>query len=284
MRVDAHQHFWRYDSNRDAWITPEMAVLKRDFLPGELCAELQGNGIDACVAVQAAQSEDETHFLLDLADRFPMIAGVVGWVDLRADNLRERLKYFAQFSKLRGFRHIVQSEPDDRFLLQDAFLRGIGALRDFYFTYDILIYPRHLPVAIEFAQKFPEQNFVLDHLAKPEIKSAKITEWAAHMRVLASAPNVSCKLSGLITEADGKKWQASAIQPYLDVAFECFGGTRLMFGSDWPVCLLAGTYGQVKQLLEDYLADTSESERDLVFGRNACEFYGLRVPVNGSRA
>lgn len=284
MRVDAHQHFWRYDPERDTWITPEMAALKRDFLPKELCVELQANGIDASVAVQASQFEDETHFLLDLADRFPMIAGVVGWVDLRADNLRERLKYFAQFPKLRGFRHIVQSEPDDRFLLQSDFLRGIGALKEFGFTYDILIYPRHLPVAIEFAEKFPDQSLVLDHLAKPDIKSAKIKEWAEHLRSLASAPNVWCKLSGLITEADRKKWQAREFRPYLDVAFECFGASRLMFGSDWPVCLLAGTYGQVKRLVEDYLAGASQADRELVFGSNACRFYGLKVPVNGSPA
>jgi L-fuconolactonase len=284
MKIDAHQHFWRYEPERDAWITPEMAVLKRDFLPSELCTELRANGIDACVAVQAAQSEDETRFLLDLADRFSMIAGVVGWVDLRASNLRERLRYFARFPKLRGFRHIVQTEPDDRFLLHDDFARGVGTLKDFGFTYDILIYPRHLPVATAFVEKFPEQNFVLDHLAKPEIKSAKIKEWAAHMRLLASAPNVWCKLSGLVTETDWKHWQAADIKPYLDVAFECFGTKRLMFGSDWPVCLLAGMYRQVKQLVEDYLARASESEREMVFGRNACEFYGLKVQVNGSPA
>jgi len=284
MRIDAHQHFWRYDSVRDTWITPEMAVLKRDFLPGELYTELQANSIDACVAVQATQSEDETHFLLELADRFPVIAGVVGWVDLRADNLRERLNYFGRFPKLRGFRHIVQSEPDDRFLLQSDFVRGIGELKDFGFTYDILVYPRHLPVAIEFVEKFPEQNFVLDHLAKPEIKSAKIKEWAAHIRMLAGAPHVWCKLSGLITEADWKNWKRADVRPYLDVAFECFGAKRLMFGSDWPVCLLAGTYAQVKQLVEDYLADASQADRELVFGLNACRFYGLKVPVNGSPA
>ena len=284
MKIDAHQHFWRYDRKRDTWITPEMAVLKRDFLPGDLCGELHANGLDACVAVQAAQSEDETHFLLELADRFPMIAGVVGWVDLRAENVRERLNYFAQFSKLRGFRHIVQNEPDDGFLLREDFLRGIGALKDFGFTYDVLVYPRHLPVTIEFVNAFPEQNFVLDHLAKPEIKSAKIKEWAANIRRLASAPNVWCKLSGLITEAEWKKWQASEIKPYLDVAFECFGAKRLMFGSDWPVCLLAGTYGEVKGLVEEHLTGAREAERELVFGLNACHFYGLKVPVNGSPA
>jgi L-fuconolactonase len=284
MKIDAHQHFWRYDGERDTWITPEMAVLKRDFLPDELCTELQENGIDACVAVQAGQSEDETHFLLDLTDRFPAVAGVVGWVDLRADNVRERLEYFAQFPKLRGFRHIVQSEPDDRFLLQREFLRGIGILGERGFTYDILIYPRHLPAAIEFVERFPSQGFVLDHLAKPEIKSAKIKEWATHMKRLAHAPNVWCKLSGLITEADWKRWQAEEIRPYLDVVFESFGTRRLMFGSDWPVCLLAGTYRRVKQVIEDYLADLSESERELVFGGNACRFYGLEVRVDGSAA
>jgi L-fuconolactonase len=284
MKIDAHQHFWRYDEKRDTWITPEMAVLKRDFLPDELCAELQANGIDACVAVQARQSEDETHFLLELADRFPAIGGVVGWVDLRADNLRERLEYFAQFRKLRGFRHIVQSETDDRFLLQREFLRGIGMLEEFGFTYDILIYSRHLPAAIEFVEKFPGQNFALDHLAKPEIKSGEIKEWATQVKPLARAPNVWCKLSGLITEADWKRWQTEAIRPYLDVVLECFGTKRLMFGSDWPVCLLAGSYRQVKQMIEDYLADLSECERELVFGANACRFYGLEVAVDGSAA
>jgi L-fuconolactonase len=274
--IDAHQHFWKFDPVRDGWITDVMSVLKRDFLPRELMDELDANGVDGCVSVQASQSEEETVFLLDLAARFPRIAGVVGWLDLRADNLPERLEYFSRYEKLRGFRHIVQAEADDRFMLRDDFLRGISRLKEYGFTYDILIYPRQLPAAIELVEQFPEQPFVLDHIAKPAIKKKESAGWAEQIKELAAAPNVMCKLSGLITEADWKHWRPDGFKPYLDVVFEAFGCDRLMFGSDWPVCLLAGSYQRVKQLVEDYVRDRAETEKENIFGGNAIRFYRLK--------
>ncbi len=277
MKIDSHQHFWRYDAARDAWITESMAVLKRDFLPDHLAAELIANGIDASIAVQADQSENETMFLLDLAEKNKHIAGVVGWVDLLSPRVGERLEYFSRFSKLCGFRHIAQGEPDDRFLAREDFVKGVAQLRAFDFTYDILIYSKQLPAAIELAARLPEQPFVVDHLAKPQLKSGKAAPWAAQMRELAHNKNVFCKLSGLVTEADSKHWKADDFKPYLDVVFDAFGVERLMFGSDWPVCLLAATYGQVKQLIENYVKGYSEADKEKIFGGNAARFYGLKA-------
>jgi L-fuconolactonase len=277
MKIDAHQHFWRYNPARDGWITEEMSILKRNFLPEDLLPELHASKIDGCIAVQADQSEEETLFLLDLAKRCDQIKGVVGWVNLAAPNLSERLEYFSQFKKLRGFRHIAQSEPDDRFLVRDDFCRGVRRLKDFDFTYDFLIYPRQLPAAIELAQGFPEQKFVLDHIAKPPIRSGEIDSWATQIRKLAASPNVYCKLSGMITEGDWDHWRSDDFRPYLDVVFEAFGCDRLMFGSDWPVCLVAGSYRRVNGLIEEYVQAFSEDQRNRIFGLNAAAFYGLRT-------
>lgn len=284
MRIDAHQHFWRYNPQRDTWITDDMAVLQRDFFPEDLLPLLQENGIDGCVAVQADQSEEETHFLLDLASRHPEIQGVVGWVDLRAPRLLDRLQYFSQFEKLCGFRHIVQAEPDDRVMLRPDFCRGIDRLREFDFTYDILIYPRQLPAAIDLVAKFPEQAFVIDHIAKPLIRSREVAAWAAQMRVVAANPNVYCKLSGLITEADWRNWRSADFAPYLDVVFEAFGPDRLMFGSDWPVCLLAGSYEQAKSVIDGYTRGLTPDQRERIFGLNATHFYNLKVSHHGPAA
>lgn len=275
MHIDSHQHFWRYDPKRDGWITDEMAVLKRDYLPHDLIPQLHENGVDGCIAVQADQSEAETQFLLELAAAHSEIAGVVGWVDLLSEDVSDRLGYFSRFKKLRGFRHVLQSEADDRFMMRKDFLRGIGCLSRYRFTYDILIYTRHLPVAIEFVRQFPEQKFVLDHLAKPPIKAGELDPWARNIRALAAHTNVWCKLSGMVTEADWKSWNHFDFQPYLDVVFEAFGTDRLMFGSDWPVCLVAGCYAQVKKIVEDYTSDLSACEKDDIFGSNAARFYGL---------
>jgi L-fuconolactonase len=280
MRIDAHQHFWRYNPERHSWITDEMRVLKRDYLPEHLRPELKAAGIDSTIAVQADQSESETRFLLGLADAHPEVAGVVGWVDLRADNVRARLEYFSQFEKLCGFRHIAQSEPDPRFLVRDDFLRGIAKLEEFGFTYDILIYPKQLPAAAELVKRFPNQQFVIDHLAKPLIKRGQIEPWAASMRTIGKYENIRCKLSGLVTEADWARWKPADFRPYLDVAFEVFGTKRLMFGSDWPVCLLAASYAQVMELIADYAG----SDHDRIFGLNAARFYGLRVLRHGFTA
>src|SRR6266852_1009620 len=284
MNIDSHQHFWRYDAVRDAWITDAMAVLRRDFLPEHLAAELTANGMDASVAVQADQSEAETMFLLDLAEKNKRVAGVVGWVELRSPHIAERLEYFSHFSKLCGFRHIAQGEPDDRFLAREDFVKGVAQLRSFDFTYDIHVYPKQLPAAIELVARLPEQRFVADHVAKPEIKSGKTSPWAAQMKEMAQNKNVFCKLSGLVTEADWKHWKAGDFKPHLDVVFDAFGAERLMFGSDWPVCLLAATYRQVKQLIEEYVKGFSQSDKDKIFGGNAARFYGLKTAQHGLAA
>jgi L-fuconolactonase len=278
MHIDAHQHFWQYNPQRDGWITDQMSVLKRDFLPQDLIPELRKNRVHGCVAVQVDQSEQETMSLLNLANHVPEIKGVVGWVNLCAPNLPERLQHFSQFEKLCGFRHIVQSEPDDQYMLRGNFMAGIAALSKFNFTYDILIYPRQLPAAIELVNKFPEQRFVIDHLAKPLIRSRTIEPWAQQMKALAANRHVYCKVSGLITEADWRNWCENDFRPYLDVALEAFGPDRLMFGSDWPVCLLAGTYESVKALVVNYIRDLPDEQQENILGLNAIRVYELKIP------
>jgi L-fuconolactonase len=284
MKIDSHQHFWRYNPTRDAWITDDMSVLKRDFLPEELALECKANDIDASIAVQADQSENETLFLLEIAQDNPQIAGVVGWINLASVNIEDRLQFFSRYEKLRGFRHIAQAELDDRFLMQPNFVRGISRLRQFGFTYDILIYPKQLAAAIELVSKFPDQRFVIDHLAKPEIKSHDINFWATHIRRIAESPNVSCKLSGLVTETDWRNWKPADFTPYLDIVFDAFGTDRLMFGSDWPVCLLVASYAQVKQVIEDYMHACTAVQKENVFGGNAIQFYNLKEFANGLTA
>lgn len=276
MRIDAHQHFWRYNPDRDRWITDEMAVLKNDFLPPHLIPELLANDFQGSIAVQTDQSETETLFLLNLANQNELIQGVVGWVDLCAGNVAERLDSFSGYAKLCGFRHIAQAERD-RFLLREDFLRGIKHLGDFGFTYDVLVYERQLPAAIELVSKFPDQFFVIDHIAKPAIRGKRYLPWARYVRVMAENPNVYCKISGLVTEADWKQWRAVDFTPYLDLVFDAFGVDRLMFGSDWPVCLLAAAYKQVVRLVADYTRDLPTSDREKIFGLNAAYFYGQRA-------
>ena len=283
MHIDAHQHFWMYDRREYRWIDDSMAALRRDFLPADLKPELQRSGFQGCVAVQARQTLDETPWLLELAERAPFILGVVGWVDLRSPRLRFELKSFAGNSKLVGVRHVVQSEPDERFLLQPDFLRGIAMLGEFDLAYDILIYPRHLPAAAEFVARFPRQRFVLDHLAKPPIKSGDLDSWVRGIRGLASFPNVFCKVSGLVTEADWQAWKPEDMRPYLDVAFECFGPGRLMIGSDWPVCTVAAPYSRVMDVVKNYISKYAAEERNAVLGGNARKFWRLKPLENQAR-
>lgn len=275
MHIDAHQHFWIYNPAEYGWIDDSMAALRRDFFPEDLRPELNGNGFQGSVAVQARQTLEETRWLLELAERFPSIAGVVGWVDLRSPDIRSQLKVLARNPKLVGVRHIVQSEPDDRFLLQPDFLRGISVLEEFDLAYDILIYTKHLPVAAEFVERFPRQRFVLDHLAKPPIRSGNIDSWAHGIARLAEFPNVFCKLSGLVTEANWQHWQPEQIVPFLDVAFASFGPDRLMIGSDWPVCLVAASYTRVIEVVKTYLLGQPQECRDSVLGGNARRFWRL---------
>ena len=277
MRIDAHQHFWRYDPGEYGWIDDSMAALRRDFLPEDLQREMSSAGFDACVAVQARQTIEETRWLLALAEAHPFIAGVVGWVDLQAPDVRARIEQFAFHQKLVGVRHIVQSEPDDDFLLRPEFCRGLALLEAYSLTYDLLIYPRHLAAATEIACRFGSQRFVLDHLAKPDVRGGEHRAWSAALRKLAACPNVWCKLSGLVTEADWAGWTPEQLRPYLDVAFECFGVDRLMIGSDWPVCTVASGYARTMAVVVEYLADRPEREQNAVLGGNAQRFWNLDV-------
>lgn len=275
ITIDAHQHFWNYDPVKDHWITNEMGVLRSDFTPDQLKPILDSNQIDGCVVVQADQSEDETRFLLTLASDHDFIKGVVGWVDLCAEDIHERLAAYAEFKKLKGFRHIVQSEPDDNFLLRADFMRGISALQSFNVTYDILIYSRQLPAAVEFVKKFPSQKFVIDHLAKPPIKDRSIEVWKKGIQKIANMDNVCCKISGMITEADWQHGTYADFEPYLEVVFNSFGIDRVMYGSDWPVCLLAGPYDKQLSIIKTYIQSLSTTDQHKVMGSNAINFYRL---------
>jgi len=275
MKIDSHQHFWKYDPVKDAWITDEMKVIKRDFLPADLEPILFENQFGGCVAVQADQSEEETLFLLDLAKDNPFIKGVVGWIDLCADNIGERLEYSAKFEKLKGFRHIIQAEADIDFMLQPKFQNGISQLAKHNFTYDILIFPKHLENAAKLVANFPEQKFVIDHLAKPDFKNKEFTDWENGIRAIAKFPNVMCKVSGLVTEADWNNWTKTDFTHCLDVVTEVFGLERLMFGSDWPVSLLAASYAESCEIVEDYFSKFSKIDQDKFWSKNAIHFYHL---------
>lgn len=275
MRIDVHQHFWRYNSAEYGWIDDSMRPLRRDFLPPDLQPELTAAGFDGCIAVQARQSLEETRWLLSLAASSPFVLGVIGWVDLQSSDVKSQLREF-QNTRLLGVRHIVQAEPDERFLLRPEFLRGIAVLEEFNLTYDILVYPQHLPVAAEFVSLFPSQRFVLDHLAKPFIKKHEMQPWEADLERLASFPNVFCKLSGLVTEADWRSWKPADIAPYLKAALECFGAERLMIGSDWPVCTVAASYAETMQIVADFMNDSTGAACEAVLGGTAARFWQLK--------
>ena len=272
--IDAHQHFWYYHPETHGWINEEMAVIRKDFLPSDLLPVLEENGVEGTVAVQADQTEKETDLLLLLAAENDFIKGVVGWVDLRATDIRERLACYATQKKLKGFRHILQGE-EPAFMLQSSFLNGISALTEFGYTYDILIYPKHLTAAIELVKQHPDQPFVIDHIAKPYIKDGLIDEWKKTMLQLATFPNVCCKLSGMVTEADWKRWTTKDLLPYLDVVTEAFGTGRLLYGSDWPVCLVAADYAAMIRPVKEYFSSFTQSEQQQVFALNTISFYHL---------
>ena len=273
-RIDTHQHYWRYSPDEYDWIDERMSAIRRDCLPAEAAREMAAVGFDAAIAVQARQSLEETRALLALADRHPFIAGVVGWVDLRSPSVAADLDALARHPKLVGVRHVVQGEPDD-FLYDAAFRRGISTLAAFNLTYDILIYERQFTAAIDFVRAFPDQPFVLDHLGKPDIRAGDRDAWARQMRELARSPNVCCKLSGLVTEAEWSSWTPDGLRPYLDVALDTFGPARLMLGSDWPVCTVAGSYARVMSVVLDWLGTWSDTEREAVLGGNARRFWSL---------
>ncbi len=275
MTIDSHQHFWKYDPVRYSWINNSMAVLQRDFLPTDLKKVFDKNGVDGCVAVQADQSLEETDFLLKLAKENDFIKGVVGWIDLRDPKVNETLQRYSGQEKLKGFRHVVQDEPDHNFLLRHDFLRGVAHLEAHNLTYDILTFPHQLGAALEFVKRFPNHKFVIDHISKPYIKDGFYDGWALLMKEIAQHENVYCKLSGMVTEANMNSWKAQDITRYMELVMEVFGTDRVMYGSDWPVCLLAGKYGEIKNLVTDFIAPLSENEQKAVMGQNAINFYNL---------
>jgi L-fuconolactonase len=276
MRIDAHHHFWNYSPAEYGWIDDEKKPLQRDFLPADLKAEIDATDIDGVISVQARQTIEETRALLEHAASNAWIRGVVGWVPLCDPFVDSVLEELSSDAKLRGVRHVVQDEPDDRFMRRDEFVRGIAALKKFDLVYDILVYPNQLPAAIELADQFPNQTFVLDHIAKPRIEADKMDDaWRSDFSRLAERSNVFCKFSGVITEVRGSEWTLETIRPYWSVALECFGASRLMFGTDWPVCLLRGNYSQWVSTVSQLASQLSISEQRAFWGENAITAYNL---------
>ena len=274
LKIDAHHHIWDYDPVQHAWIDDSMAVIQRSFTPADMQPLLQEAGIDGTVLVQVNQNLRENMVFTAAAEANPFIKGVVGWVDLLAADLEDQLDELRDLPKLKGFRHIAQAEPAD-YLSRTEVIRGIRQLGKYGFTYDILIKPHQLEAAIELVKTCPAQPFVLDHIAKPYIKTGEIDAWRKLMYMLGAMDNCYCKISGIITEADWHSWTPEQIRPYLDVALEAFGSRRLMFGSDWPVCLVAGSYREVVNLAADYVQNLSVQEQQDFWGGNAIRFYGL---------
>jgi L-fuconolactonase len=277
MKIDSHQHFWNYNASEYGWISNEMAILQKDYLPEHLNIELSSMGFNGSIAVQARQSLEETQWLLNLAEQNNIIKGVVAWVDLCSHKIEEQLKQFSKHPKLVGVRHVIHDEENIDFMLRHVFLNGISMLKNFGLTYDILIFPKHLPNTIQFVSQFPEQVFVIDHIAKPFIKDKKVLPWKEEIEKLAEFKNVYCKLSGMVTEANIKNWKPEDFIPYLDVVFSAFGPDRLMIGSDWPVCKLAGAYSEVMNVVVNYIEKYSEKDKNNILGGNAIKAYRLKL-------
>jgi L-fuconolactonase len=276
MKIDAHQHFWKYNNRDYVWMSEGMDGLRKDYLPPDLSPLMITAGITGTVAVQARQSLEESAWLLQLADEYPFIQAVVGWVDLSSDRVVEQLDRFAGHPKFRGVRHVLHDEPDDNFMLRETFLNGLSQLKRFDLTYDLLLFPRHLPIACEVVKRLPDQPFVLDHMAKPPVRAREMQPWARDLKRLAGFANVFCKISGLVTEAKWDSWQAKDFEPYLDIVLNAFGPHRLMIGSDWPVCTLAGQYASVTKAASDYLSRLSTDEQNAILEKNPIEFYSIR--------
>jgi L-fuconolactonase len=275
MKIDSHQHFWHYNKDDFGWINDQMSVIRRDFLPADLKIEMAKSGFDGSIAVQARQKLEETSWLLDLAAHFSIIRGVVGWVDLCSPELPQQLELITASEKLVGVRHVIHDEPDEDFMLRPDFLKGIEQLQKYDLAYDILIFPRHLPNTLQFVKTFPDQVFILDHIAKPDIKSRIFGSWKENIIKLGKHPNVFCKLSGMVTEADWKGWKQEDFTSCLDVVLENFGASRVMIGSDWPVCNVAGSYSDVMGIVRSYTGKLTSSEQNLVLGENAIRVYKL---------
>jgi len=275
MRIDSHQHFWQYRPSQHTWMTEEMAVLRRDYLPSDLAPLLQSVGFNGSIAVQARQMLEETDWLLTLADQYDFIRGVVGWVDLRAGDVRSQLQRYVRHPKFKGVRHLVHDEPDVEFMLLPEFRRGIAALAEFGLTYDLLVRPAHLPTARRLVGEFPQQPFVVDHIAKPLIADKQFSPWWEELKALAQYDNVYCKLSGMVTEANWRAWHPEDFTAYLNIVVDAFGPYRVMIGSDWPVCTLSGNYNAVMNIVVDYVRRFTRDGREAMLGGNCARFYGV---------
>jgi len=274
-RIDAHHHLWRYSADEYGWIDGTMTPLKRDYLPSDLLEVMTTAAIDGTIGVQARQDLGETHDLISLAEKNPFIEAVVGWAPIASDEFASCLERLSAYSKLKGLRHVIQSEPNDDFILGSAFNRGITAMLSSGLVYEILIYERHLPQVIKFVDVHPNQIFVLDHIAKPRIRERMLSPWREHIFDLAQRDNVFCKVSGMATEGDWQAWTEDDLRPYLDTVFDAFGPARLMMGSDWPVCILAVEYSRWFTLLDAYATKLSDQEREQFCGGTAIRIYGL---------
>ncbi|HZE73196.1 MAG TPA: amidohydrolase family protein [Pyrinomonadaceae bacterium] len=273
--VDGHQHFWQVGRFDYPWLTSDLGVLYRDYLPRTLAPILKQNQVTSTVLVQASNSLAESRWLLSLAGRYPFIAGVVGWVDLMSSEVEQQLTEFAADPKFKGVRHLVESEANDDWLVQTAVLEGLKTLAAHRMSYDLLVHTRHLPYARTVAETCPELFLVVDHMSKPPIATGAISQWASELRQLAALPRVYCKLSGLVTEANHLCWKIDDLRPFVECALELFGPDRLVFGSDYPVCLLAASYDRVLDSFQELLKDLDDEKRARVFGGNAREFYRL---------
>lgn len=275
VKIDSHQHFWHYHPAEHTWMSDQMPGLKKDFLPKDLAPLLSQIQFDGCISVQARQSIAETNWLLNLADEYDFIMGVVGWVDLCSPDISETLSGYGNRKKLKGVRHVLHDEEDDYFMLRPAFQNGIAALKEFNLTYDLLIFPKHIPIALHLAKQFPEQLFVVDHIAKPDIINTKFSPWKEDLKELANHPNVYCKLSGMVTEAKWGEWQEDDFKQYLDIVTEVFGTKRIMIGSDWPVCTLSGSYEATMKIVTNYTQQFSLETAEHILGANCIQFYNI---------
>ena len=275
MHIDSHQHFWQFDPGQYAWITEEMAVLQHDFLPDDLAPLLKSSGFDASIVVQARHILEENDWLLALSDQYDFVRGVIGWVDLCTEDVSSQLRRYGGHRKFKGVRHVVHDEPNIEFMLLPEFRRGIRALADFGLTYDLVLRPVHVPVALKLVREFPRQPFVVDHIAKPLIKDCKTAPWQEDLEALAQFENVYCKLSGMVTETNWRAWRPEEFVPYLEVVFNAFGPERVMIGSDWPVCTLSGDYGEVMDIVNNFVQRFPLELHNQILGDNCARFYGV---------
>lgn len=276
MKIDSHQHFWLYHPDTHEWITEDMNVIRKNFLPNDISYSLKKQGIDGAVAVQASQTLAENDFLLELASAYALIKGVVGWVDFEDSNLEQQLKQYKEIPLMKGFRHIIEGESDPDFLIRDFFLKAMELLTQYGFTYDLLVKPIHFESTLSCVRQNPNLKFVLDHIAKPDLKEKKIEEWKPFIQELSRFPNVHCKISGLVTEAEWHQWEPNDFEDCMSFALDSFGVDRLMYGSDWPVCLLSSSYEDWTGLCKTFTKQWSEQDQAKFWGGNAVKFYNLK--------